>query len=205
MVADRPHVGRLAFRPRLHLAAGPLHFDRIVRGRRFLTRGDGEQMGNLFGLHRALVAGDAIELLEQFRRLEYGRFFPLDLDRVVAGRHTHTERRTNATQVLVSRTKDRQQPFGVDNRDGRAGHRSPRRRWVADGLERCGMTELKYTRSPGTAPGSAKFPQKPTVFSGRRPRGARPPGRRRGANRRGRARPRGRRGSGLNPWPPPLA
>ena len=70
---------------------------------------------------------DAVELLEQFRGPEDVGFLPLDLDRVIAGRHADAERRTNSAQVLVTRPEDREQSLRVDNRDSRAGHRSPRR------------------------------------------------------------------------------
>ena len=83
VIPDRLHVGCLARRLGHQLPSRPGHLDRVRGG---LGRGiddPGEQPGHLLRLHRAAIAGDTVELLEDFGGPKHGRFVPLDLDRVV--------------------------------------------------------------------------------------------------------------------------
>jgi len=122
------------------MPAGPLDVDRLVMDRRLFAGDHRDRLRDVGAVDRASFTGDAVELLEDRRGPFDGPLVPLDADRILPGGDVHTERLADPPQVLVPRAKDGQDPLGVDHRDRRAGHRSPRRMRRRRSLERRGRT-----------------------------------------------------------------
>ena len=59
--------------------------------------------------------GHAFQALENGGRLGHGILFAADVDVMVARRHLHTQRLPNPSQVLVVRSQQGRQRFGIDN------------------------------------------------------------------------------------------
>jgi hypothetical protein len=53
-----------------------------------------------------MVAGHAVEFLEDLGRQSNGRLIAIDVDGVIAGSDTHAQRVTNAAEVRVAGPKD---------------------------------------------------------------------------------------------------
>ena len=155
MFADRPHVGGLSLRARHDVPAGAVDVDRLMVNRSLFTGHHGDCLRDIGAIDAPAVTGHAVELLEDGRGPLDGPLFPLDADRVFARRDVHAQRRPDPAEVLVPRAENGQDPLGVDHRDRRAGHRSPRR------------MRRRRSREEGMDPESLKYTRQPTPCGGR--------------------------------------
>ena len=66
-----------------------MHLDRVAGDRLGGPGRRQQQLGDVGDFDRPMFTGNVIELLEDLGGTKHGRLFPLDLDRVVAGRHAN--------------------------------------------------------------------------------------------------------------------